>query len=852
MPRIERGHYGGEFEEVQSQTQAEARSVQTRNMNAGWQMKQAGTNEWVDAQVPGTNFTALLQAEKIEDPFYGENEDRLQWIEKEDWEYQMSFEITQKDLINDKIELVFDGLDTYADVYINEQLVLQADNMFLKWHVSCKNQLVVGSNHIRIFFHSPLKKAEPSFNKTGLIFPAENDKTENHLSVFTRKAPYHYGWDWGPKFVTCGVWRPVSLRFIKDLIIRNVQIHQESITPDKAAFTAAIAIESNISQSCTLEAKINGQKVGNLEIDLTEGINDSVLPFDILEPKLWWPAGMGKQHLYEIAFEVVGLKTTDFQSKRIGVRTFEVVNKSDEHGQSFYFKVNGRPFFAKGANYIPSDSFLDRVTPEKHEQIFKDSVDANMNMLRVWGGGIYENDIFYDLADEYGIVIWQDFMFACTMYPWDNDFLENIEKEAVSNIRRLRNHACLGLWCGNNEVQMGWDNWGWDKTFNYSDKDQKRMYKGYEKLFHELLPKLVKEYDAGRFYFPSSPISNWDSLEKFSYGDQHYWGVWHGEEPFENFKKFVPRFMSEFGFQAFPVLESVKKYVKSEDLSIESPAMNVHQKHPRGNQLIKEYMLRDYSEPKDFESFLYLSQVLQAQGMTVAFEAHRRNMPFCMGSLYWQLNDCWPVASWSSIDYYGKWKALHYAARHGFNNLLISFDQSETELQAYIVSDFMADIEGSLEVTVMDFTGEKQYEKHLNIKVEANTSQIYFKDQLETLLDGKGKTNRVLKATFRQGNEVLSSTLYYFDSPKNLRLERPEITFQMVEKDAQLQVTLNTNTLVKNLYISLDGLEGSFSDNFFDLLPGESKMVTIPVSETFDITAHEVKILTVNDASLSS
>lgn len=852
MPRIERGHYEGEFEEVGSQAQTEAGSVQTRNMNAEWRMRQVGTNEWINAQVPGTNFTALLQAGKVQDPFYGENEDHLQWIEKEDWEYQMSFEITEEELINDKIELVFEGLDTYADVYINEQLVLQADNMFLKWHVSCKQHLATGLNRIRIYFHSPLKKAEPSFNQSGLTFPAENDKTENHLSVFTRKAPYHYGWDWGPKFVTSGVWRPVSLRFINDLIIRNVQIHQERLTKDKATFTAAVAIESSTNQSCTLVAKINEQQAGNLEVDLTEGINDCVIAFDISEPKLWWPAGMGDQHLYEVTFAVEGIKTADIQTKRIGVRQFDVVNEPDEHGQSFYFKVNGKPFFAKGANYIPSDSFLDRVTPEKYQQIFEDAVAANMNMLRVWGGGVYENDIFYELADEYGIVIWQDFMFACTMYPWDNDFLENIEKEAVSNIRRLRNHACLGLWCGNNEIQMGWDNWGWNKTFNYSDKDQKRMYKGYEKLFHELLPKLVKEYDSDRFYFPSSPISNWDSLDKFSYGDQHYWGVWHGEEPFENFKKFVPRFMSEFGFQAFPVLESVKKYVKPEDLSIESPAMNVHQKHPRGNQLIKEYMLRDYLEPKDFENFLYLSQVLQARGMSVAFEAHRRNMPFCMGSLYWQFNDCWPVASWSGIDYYGRWKALHYAARQSFNNLLISFDESGSELHGYVISDLLTDKEGVLEITVMDFAGEEQYSKRIPITAAANTSAIHFKEQLATLLKQGDTTNLVLKAVLRQDDEVLCSTLYYFDAPKNLRLERPEITFQMVEKDNQLQVTLNTNTLAKNLYLSLDGLEGNFSDNFFDLLPRESKVVTISIPETFDITAHDVKILTVNDASLTS
>ncbi|MEP1780506.1 glycoside hydrolase family 2 protein [Reichenbachiella sp.] len=850
MSKIERGHHEEGYKEWSETTVSWKHAVQSKVLNTDWKMRQVGTEEWLTSRVPGTNFTSLYEAKKIQDPFYGNNEGKLQWIEKEDWEYQTTFNISEADLLHEKLELVFEGLDTYADVYINENLVLQADNMFLKWHLACKKYLNIGLNDVRIYFHSPLKIARPELSKYGLDFPAENDKTENHLSVFTRKAPYHYGWDWGPKFITSGIWRPVSLRLINDLIIRNLQIHQASIIDDLASFSTTLTIESCIVQDCTITATIGEEEVGSVRLNLTKGINDCVLPFAISDAKRWWPAGMGDQILYDVVFEVKGLEVSDSQTRRVGVREFEVVNQPDEKGESFYFKVNGIPFFAKGANYIPSDSFPDRMTPARYKQVFEDAVAANMNTLRVWGGGIYEDDLFYDLADEYGIVIWQDFMFACTMYPWDQKFLENVEKEAVTNIRRLRNHPCIGLWCGNNEVQMGWDNWGWQKSFDYSDKDQERMYEGYKKLFHTLLPGLVEEYDPGRFYLPSSPISNWDSLKKFNYGDQHYWGVWHGEEPFENFKKFVPRFMSEFGFQAFPLLESVTQYIDTKDQNIESEPMKVHQKHPRGNQLIKEYMLRDFIEPKDFENFLYLSQILQAQGMTTAFEAHRRNMPFCMGSLYWQFNDCWPVASWSGIDYYGRWKALHYAARHAFDNLLISFEEEGSTLKGYLISDLLEETKGVLSIEVRDFYGNELYKKAQNVSVEANKSAIYFEEEISTLIGAGNKTSAVLIASFCQGDENPIQTLYYFDSPKNLKLRKSEINHQSVVKDDHLHVTLSSDFLVKNTCITVEGLEGNFTDNFFDLLPLEPKTVSIKLPGEFDAAAPKLKILSVNDASL--
>ena len=383
--------------------------------------------------------------------------------------------------------------------------------------------------------------------------------------------------------------------------------------------------------------------------------------------------------------------TLDVDHRKVGVRTIEVINETDKDGVSFYFKVNGHPVFMKGANYIPDDAFPHRVDHGRLQQTFKNAVNANMNMLRVWGGGIYQDDSFYDLADENGILIWQDFMFACTLYPGDDAFLLNVENEARANIKRLRNHPCIAMWCGNNEVEMAISDWQWPEKFDYSTSLQAQLQKDYDRLFRQLLPELVNELDPQRFYLSSSPMGFWEHEEQDGHGNHHFWGVWHGEQPFSEYQKRIPRFMSEFGFQSFPLIQSMNKYVPEQEQKLDSAVMTVHQKHPRGNGLIRKYMLDEYREPKDFASLLYLSQVQQARGLKLAFDAHRRSKPYCMGTLYWQFNDCWPVASWSGIDYYGRWKALHYQAKASFKPVIPLIEELTNELNIYVLNDTLED-----------------------------------------------------------------------------------------------------------------------------------------------------------------
>ena len=423
-----------------------------------------------------------------------------------------------------------------------------------------------------------------------------------------------------------------------------------------------------------LKSVIQVNEVNHSEkITLQKGLNSYKTKLSVPDPKLWWPNGMGDQPLYQLDFQIESSNSVDSQNVIFGIRQIELVQQKDSIGESFYFKINGKPFFAKGANYIPQDNFPSRVPDEKYIQTIQTALDANMNMLRVWGGGIYEKDIFYDLCDQKGILVWQDFMFACTMYPGDSAFIENVRQEAIYQVKRLRNHPSIALWCGNNEVDEGWHNWGWQKALNYSASDSTEVWNNYLKIFEKILPEAVSLYSPYTPYIPSSPQNGWGRKESLTHGDAHYWGVWWGAEPFEIYEEKVGRFMSEYGFQGFPDLKTLDSCLLPEDRNLLSPALLNHQKHPRGMELIRTYMELEYKVPDEFEDYAYVSQLVQAYGIKKAIEAHRRAMPRCMGTLYWQLNDCWPVISWSSVDYYNRWKALHYFVRQAYQDVTYFF-----------------------------------------------------------------------------------------------------------------------------------------------------------------------------------
>lgn len=808
---------------------------QQQELNSGWEFRRTDENIWRRATVPGTVHTDLLAHRLIPDPFAGANEKGLQWIDKKDWEYRTTFDIPASMFSQDAIALDFTGLDTYADVYLNDSLILQARNMFVGKQVTIKGIARERGNALRILFHSPIAYDMPKFLNDRLVYPAGNDASDIPLSIHARKAPYHYGWDWGPRYVTSGIWRPVFLRTWNKLQLKDAWVRQQQLTDAAAALDATITLD--VLQAGNYTAVVHsGNKAFSaqkLQTSLQAGTQTVTVPFSIRQPKRWWPNGLGEAYLYPVTVSILhGKDTIQQTTRRIGLRTVEVVNAPDKDGTSFFVKVNGKPVFMKGANYIPSDNFLPRVTDERYRKMFHDMEISHFNMVRIWGGGIYENDIFYDLADEKGILVWQDFMFACTLYPSDPAFLSQVKEETAYNIRRLRNHPSLALWCGNNEVAVAIRNWGWKDGYAYSDPQWATLLKGYETLFQKLLRDEVKAHDPGRFYFPSSPISNWGRAEDFRHGDNHYWGVWHGMEWFEAFTSHVPRFMSEFGFQSFPDLHTVRRFADSTQWDIHSFVMQSHQKSfTRGNAAIQTYMDHYYHRPKDFAGFLYMSQVLQAEGMKIGLEAHRRNMPFCMGTLYWQLNDTWPGASWSSIDYFGRWKALQYFAQKAFTPLLVSLTAEEGQVRAYIVNDLWKDEKAKLELTLMDMEGKVVRSFSEPVTAKANTSEIAWRIDKAALLQGADPRKVILYAKVVNERQTLSENVYYFVAPRELELPEPGIQLEVKESGGKKRVTLRSQKLAKNVWLLLDKDDQShFSDNYFDLLPGMSRTVEVETS----------------------
>ena len=796
-------------------------------LSADWHFKKLNDTLWYSAKVPGTVHTDLFDNNLIPNPFYADNEKKLQWIENEDWEYKTSFTADENLLLNKHIELVFQGLDTYASVFLNQTLILKADNMFRTWRIDVKKYLKKGKNSLRIVFYSPMKLNIPKVDSLPYHLPAGNDRHEKKVSVFTRKAPYHFGWDWGPRFVTFGIWRPIMIEAWDIGKITDFQIFRQNVSKKSAILKAEITYQSTENNHYTLKLYNGNELIKKRNLDVREGKNFISQTFEIKNPELWWTNGLGKAHLYDFTIKIEqNGKLIDEKTLRYGIRTLEVVQKPDSLGKSFYFKLNGVPVFMKGANYIPQDNFLPRVDSGRYRKLISSVKAVGMNMLRVWGGGIYENDIFYDLCDENGILIWQDFMFACSMYPGDSAFLNNVKHEAEDNIRRLRNHPSIALWCGNNEMQIAWERWGYMRAFGYSKQDSAKIYEDYLKLFDKLLPSVINGLDSGRFYWQSSPNSapgGWK--EEARSGDIHYWGVWWGKKPFSAYIKYTGRFVSEYGFQSLPAMATLKSFAPDSSLYLVSPILKAHNKHPIGFETIDEYMRRDYRVPADFNNYVFVSQLLQAEGMKTAIEAHRRAMPYCMGTLYWQLNDCWPVASWSSIDYYGRWKAFHYYLKKLYAPVLVSPVYENDRLSVYLISDLLQDKNVKVTISLMDFYGAILWQKEIDAKMKADASQNVFTENIAGILKKYDKNKIFLQVSVSENDKTLSNNNLFFAKIKDLVLPHAQIITNTLQEGNRFEIRMVSDVFVKNVFIDYPDDQGCFSDNYFDLLPGEVKTV---------------------------
>ncbi|MDZ7393982.1 MAG: hypothetical protein ONB25_13925 [candidate division KSB1 bacterium] len=819
--------------------------VGVRYLDRNWEFRKVGETQWYPGSVPGCVHTDLLASGLIEDPFYRDNELKLQWIGEADWEYRCSFWLDEPIPQSEQCELVFEGLDTYATVLLNGTKVLDANNMFREWRVPCKDLLRTGENILEVHFRSPIREAMPRLHQAPFKLPAANDPVGT--SPYTRKAPYHYGWDWGPRFVTCGIWRPVYLERWHMARIASLHVIPRRVNSEEALLTVLVEAEAVFPCEMTLVLESQEKAFAKVQkqVHLQQGSNCVALDVTVARPRLWWPNGMGEQALYTFVARLLDQgKVLAERTFRTGIRSLELRQTADQWGKSFTFVVNGVPVFAKGANWIPADVFLNRVTPERYRHLLSSCRDAGMNMVRVWGGGVYEDDEFYRLCDELGLMVWQDFMFSCSLYPGDPEFLENVHEEAIYQVKRLRHHPSIVLWCGNNEMEWGWFSWGWQERFPAS------VWADYEAIFHKVLPAVCQELDPTRPYWPSSPSSNFQAeANSPSAGDMHYWGVWHAGAPFAEYEKQCPRFMSEYGFQSFPELKTVQAYTVPADHDIQSPVMMVHQKHPRGNQIIREYMLRDYPEPKDFPSFLYLSQVLQAEGIKRGAEHLRRIMPRCMGSLYWQIDDCWPVASWSSIDYFGRWKALHYYARRFYAELLVSPYVDGDDLKVYVVSDRREQTQVTLAVELMDVAGQVLMSEQRKIAVEPQSSKVVWQAPVAKLLQNGDPKRVFLHCALRQGKRTVSSNSCFFAAPKDFALPAAEIEVRCREGAGAFVVALRSHVLARHVWLSTERCEGFFSDNYFDLLPGRSMEVAFtPQQEvTLEEFEHQLRVVSLAD-----
>ncbi len=790
----------------------------TVTIHTGWQFHEVGKDKWHHASVPGCVHTDLLNNKLIDDPFYRDNEQKQQWIGKTDWEYRTTFKVTPAVLARENIDLVFEGLDTYANVFLNDVSLLDADNMFRTWRADCRRLLKPGVNTLRIRFRSPINEVLPVMAKQNYELPAGNDQGEK-TSPYTRKAPYQYGWDWGPRFVTSGIWRPIRLEAWNLARVEDLHIVPGQVTVAAADLTADVEVIANITTRATfvVEDVTDKRIVAKREVNLAPGSNRISLYFVISRPKLWWPNGLGAHPLYTFQARLsIDGRPIDQATIRTGLRSLELRQQPDESGKSFTFVINGVPIFAKGGNWIPADSFPTRISKTKYRQLLESVRDTNMNMLRVWGGGIYERNDFYELCDEMGILLWQDFMFGCSLYPGDEAFVNNVRQEAIDNVKRLRNHPSIVVWVGNNEIESGWFHWGW------KEKLPAKLWDDYLKIFYGVLPEVCASLDPSRAYWPSSPSSKLeDDPESQKMGDLHYWQVWHASLPFSEYEKQFPRFMSEYGFQSFPQLETVNTYTLPADRDIKSPVMLAHQRHPRGNQLIREYMLREYPEPKDFESFLYVSQVLQAEGIKIGAEHLRRIMPHNMGSLFWQINDCWPVASWSSIDYTGRWKALQYYARRFYSEILVSPHEENGNINVFVVSDRLRPVAAQLTLSLLDFDGHKLWGQQKQIEVAALNSKSYLTIPVVNLLAGNDSKRVFLFTELLVDGKRVSSNKHFFKPYRDLSIPLTQIKTDVVPVRGGFNVSLSAEKFARAVYLSTPNHNGFFVDNYFDLIPGE-------------------------------
>lgn len=802
-------------------------------------------DSWREARVPGHVHTDLLRHGLIPDPYRGAPEAELQWIGLARWTYRCRFDVPASAFAHERIELIFDGLDTFADVLLNGRPLLWADNAFRQWRLQPGELLRPGSNELLVHFESPIPRLAAQAESIVPHLPGNypspyGDESRDAMTCnFARKPGYHYGWDWGPRYVGCGVWRPVRLEAWS--AARLSGLHLQTHALDARSARATLRMQCEATSASTLTRKLvlrdpDGSIAWQREdrVALTAGSNCWSLALELSTPRPWWPAGHGDAALYTLQAELrsdTGGST--LLTRRVGLRTVELRRDEDERGQSFGFVINGVDIFAKGANAIPFDMFPNRVPEARQRQTLLDARAAHFNMLRIWGGGYYESDSFYEMADELGLMIWQDFMFGGGVVPAHlDDFRANAVAEARDQVRRLRHHPCIVLWCGNNEEETAWKDWGYGQRIaDTAPALAEEVWRGYEQLFGLDLREVVRRDAAGVPYWSSSPSNDLDvKANDPRRGDMHYWEVWgNPAHPVEKYLEVTPRFMSEYGLQAWPVQATVDAVIPRERQQIDGPVVRAHQKFLAGdgNQRLLHYIRLGYREPADFGDFLYLSQVMQAEGIALAARHHRASRPWTMGTLYWQLNDVWPGASWSSIDQLGRWKALHFHARRFFAPLAIVASRGAGRTRVSVVSDLAHAVRGPLTLTLMDFDG-RLLDRQVTIADAPPASAHELLSLIDDeLLKGSPPSRALGVLEWQPEGQSPVRTEFYFEPASKQALPDPGLRATIRDGVDGPVLQLRAERLARAVWLEFSPHEVVPEDNAFELLPGELRTLRL-------------------------
>ena len=787
--------------------------MQTCTLNGTWQLSAGHRSlESVDMQIPGTVLSGLLAAGKIKDPFYRTNEDATRALFWKDYVFTQTFDVDEELLAQQHIVLVCEGLDTLAEISINGTFLAKTDNMHRTWKFQAKKLLHPGKNEIQIVFRSVLRFIED--------YPYEAHKKINYIpcgsmkgNQLLRKAHSMFGWDWGPQTIDAGIFRDIYLQGYSHARIEDIRIHQQH-AKNVSVQTSITLSESVPGQKLCVELSEDGaDKPLQTKLCKTNADGVAAVDFVIENPKLWWPNDYGDQPLYIVRTTLLDEDGTSLESitRRIGLRTLTISQEKDEWGNEFAFCVNGVKIFTRGGNYIPDDCLYTRITEKKLDYILESCRRAHFNCVRVWGGGYYPSDAFYDLCDEKGLIVWQDLMYACNVYDVTDAFAENCRQETYDNVRRLRHHASLGLWCGNNEIESAWDHWGdFQKETPYLRAD-------YIRLFEEVLPKAVQEADGETFYWHSSPSSGgcFDNPDDANRGDTHYWDVWHGQKPFTDYRKYFFRFCSEFGFQSFPCAKTVNSFTLEDDRNIFSRVMESHQKNDAANGKMLYYLSENLRYPKDLTHLLYASQVLQGMAIKYGVDHWRRNRGRCMGTLYWQINDDWPAPSWSSIDYFGRWKALHYMAQKFYAPHAVSMTLEDHRCHVYFSNESFETTEYSLTLSIRDLSGNvlETYETKGNSPafsaIETAVVDICsWEDQ---------KDDVFLEAVIHTKDQKVLKDVETLVPYKYLNLKNPVISTEAEETNDAFILHISSDCFAPFVALDFDDADVIFSDNFFHL-----------------------------------